>query len=92
LREIKAKHGNPYWFVDPQINYLHKVDHECKIKESEEFIIEFVCPVGYEVQSLKEELDTLKSLVNVKVRIRNGYGLGSQLESIKNLIQCMEDG
>ena len=65
---------------------------ECKIKENEKFIIEFVCPVGYEVQSLKEELDILKSLVNVEVRIRNGYGLGSQLETIKNLSKCMEDG
>ena len=92
MREIKAKHGNPYWFVDPQILYVYKVDHKCKIKEYEIFIIEFVCPVGYEVQSLKEELDTLKSLVNVEVIIKNGYGLGSQLESIKNLSKCMEDG
>jgi lipid II:glycine glycyltransferase (peptidoglycan interpeptide bridge formation enzyme) len=93
LREIKAKHGNPDWFADPQISYLNEMNlKECKIKENEKFIIEFVCPIGYEVQSLKEELDTLKSLVNVEVRITSGYGLGSQLESIKNLNKCMEDG
>jgi SET domain-containing protein len=42
LREIKAKHGNPDWFADPQINYLNEMNlKECKIKESEKFIIEF---------------------------------------------------
>jgi len=50
LREIKAKHGNPVWFADPQINYLNEMNlKECKIKENEKFIIEFVCPIGYEV-------------------------------------------
>jgi hypothetical protein len=48
--------------------------------------------MNYDVQSLEKELDTLKSLVNVEVRITSGYGLGSQLESIKNLNKCMEDG
>ena len=93
MREIKAKHGNPDWFTDPQINYLNEMNlKECKINENEKFIIELVCPIGYEVQSLKDELDTLKSLVNVEVRITSGYGLGSQLKSINNLNKCMEDG
>jgi hypothetical protein len=65
---------------------------ECETGENEKFIIEFACPLDYDVDSLYEELDTLKSLVNVEVRITSGYGLGSQLESIKNLNKCMEDG
>jgi len=26
LREIKAKHGDPDWFADPQINYLNELN------------------------------------------------------------------
>ena len=55
LREIKAKHGNPDWFADPQINYLNELNLKaCKIKQNELFIIELMCPRGYDVQSLRE--------------------------------------
>jgi len=65
---------------------------ECETRENEKFIIEFACPMNYDVQSLKKELDTLKSLVDVEVRIRNIYGFGVQLGSLKNLSKCIEDG
>ncbi len=51
-----------------------------------------MCPMGYDVQSLREELNTLKSLVKVELKLTCGYGKGSQLGSLENLNKCMEDG
>ena len=93
LREIKAKHGNPDWFADPQINYFNELHLKFfEIRQNEKFIIELMCPTGYDVQSLREELDTLKSLVKVELKLSCGYSKGSQLGSLENLNKCMEDG
>lgn len=51
-----------------------------------------MCPMGYDVQSLREQLETLKSLVKVELKLSCGYGKGNQLGSLENLNKCMEDG
>lgn len=44
------------------------------------------------MDTLREELETLKSLVKVELKLSCGYGKGSKLVSLENLNKCMEDG